>query len=219
MEPGRQSLSSYHGNRINETGDGGTYADSRESDFSTSAVHRLSLEKRTPRRIAVVWPIVRGGPPWTGQAPSGAIVNINEKVKNAIIKTIRLWWNHWAGLFYYDSVGISWHGICFAIDLNLPDEEESSNTTNSSNVSSNSNNSRNTSNTSSNTNTSSSDDEYEENISNDSSSTSNTSSPAATISNVSSSNGDASFVLNIFIIVIGILLILLAIAILIKLKR
>lgn len=39
MEPGRQSLSSYHGNRINETGDGGTYADSRESDFSTSAVH------------------------------------------------------------------------------------------------------------------------------------------------------------------------------------
>ena len=60
---------------------------------------------------------------------------------------------------------------------------------------------------------------YEENISNDSSSTSNTSSPAATISNVSSSNGDASFVLNIFIIVIGILLILLAIAILIKLKR
>ena len=51
---------------------------------------------------------------------------------------------------------------CFAIDLNLPDEEESSNTTNSSNVSSNSNNSRNTSNTSSNTNTSSSDDEYEE---------------------------------------------------------
>ena len=63
------------------------------------------------------------------------------------------------------------------------------------------------------------DDEYEENISNNSSSTSNTSSPAATISNVSSSNGDASFVLNIFIIVIGILLILLAIAILIKLKR
>ena len=54
MEPGRQSLSSYHGNRINETGDGGTYADSRESDFSTSAVHRLSLEKQTPRRIAVV---------------------------------------------------------------------------------------------------------------------------------------------------------------------
>ena len=108
---------------------------------------------------------------------------------------------------------------CFAIDLNLPDEEESSNTTNSSNVSSNSNNSRNTSNTSSNTNTSSSDDEYEENISNDSSSTSNTSSPAATISNVSSSNGDASFVLNICMIVIGILLILLASAILIKLKR
>jgi hypothetical protein len=65
MEPGRQSLSSYHGNRINETGDGGTYADSRESDFSISAVHRLLLEKRTPGRIAVVWPIVRGGPPAT----------------------------------------------------------------------------------------------------------------------------------------------------------
>lgn len=54
MEPGRQSLSAYHGNRIDETGDGGTYVDSRESDFSISAVHRLSLEKRTPRRIAVV---------------------------------------------------------------------------------------------------------------------------------------------------------------------
>lgn len=54
MEPSRQSLSAYHRNQIDEAGDGGTYADSRESDFSISAVHRLSLEKRTPRRIAVV---------------------------------------------------------------------------------------------------------------------------------------------------------------------
>lgn len=30
MEPSRQSLSSYHGNRIDETGDGGTYADRRK---------------------------------------------------------------------------------------------------------------------------------------------------------------------------------------------
>ena len=65
MEPSRQSLSAYHRNQIDETGNGRSYADSRESDFSISDVHRLLLEKRTPGRIAVVWPIVRGGPPAT----------------------------------------------------------------------------------------------------------------------------------------------------------
>lgn len=43
MEPGRQSLSAYHRNQIDETGDGGSYADSREADFSISDVHCSSF--------------------------------------------------------------------------------------------------------------------------------------------------------------------------------
>ena len=39
MAPSRQSLSAYHRNWIDETGDGGSYADRGESDFSISDVH------------------------------------------------------------------------------------------------------------------------------------------------------------------------------------
>ena len=43
MEPSRQSLSAYHRNQIDATGNGGSYADSEEADFSISDVHHSSF--------------------------------------------------------------------------------------------------------------------------------------------------------------------------------
>lgn len=101
----------------------------------------------------------------------------------------------------------------FAINLNLQDEEDSSNTTSNSSAT----NTNRTSNTTNSTNTTNSNTSLTDDLLYD---TENDEEPAATVSNIkSSSSTDMSFILNVFIIVIGILLILLAIAILIRLKK
>lgn len=110
---------------------------------------------------------------------------------------------------------------CHAVDLNLTDMDDLTNT-NITNDANNTSVDNETSNTTANdedtyNNTNSSNTSY-----NTSNSTSNTPAPSTTVSNLNSlpeSNLGLSTILNILLIVIGVLLILLAIAILIRLKK
>ena len=112
---------------------------------------------------------------------------------------------------------------CYAVDLDLSDDLLSNSTNSSTNTNSNvSNNNTNTNNnSSSNTNISNTSPDNNTNISyTNTNSRSTNSTPSATVINsMPESDLGLSNILNIFLIVIGILLILLAIAILIRLRK
>lgn len=108
-----------------------------------------------------------------------------------------------------------------AVDLNITEDNNSSNTTN--NTSNNTSSSRNNNTVSNNTNSEENDDDETDYTSSNSynnvdTSTSDVSGATVRSGNLPESNLGLSNILSIFLIVIGIILILLAIAILIKLK-
>lgn len=117
---------------------------------------------------------------------------------------------------------------CYAVDLDLSDDLGNNLISNSTNSNTNNSNSdisgnynTNTNNSSSNTNTSNTTDDNSTNSSyTNTNSSSTNSTPSAMITNsIPESDLGLSNILNIFLIVIGVLLILLSIAILIRLKK